>query len=295
MLRTAARSPFALLAVVTLLLLSCAGPANRGLPSAAGQYGVQPHSINFDGKQYSFFWTAPDGSLREARAQDVKLVQDERTFLEIGQDAPVLHLAADEPIAVRHSGGGYASSWFPFIVPIPMGGGPVVYGPSPSSTSPAYRYPPTDKFGQGDTLRGSETTSRPAPPDYSKVQPAPGAVSGQNSGTGDGTAATNRGTGALSGQSGGTGSGSAATDRAGSATSGQAGGVGTGSAATDKAAGQSGTGQTGAGSAATDRQRPVGDSAAPAPAGGGSKPSAGSSSGSSSRPSGGGVGGGRRR
>ena len=236
---TAARSPLASVILALLLLLSCAGPANHGLPGTAGQYEVQSHSVSFDGQQYRFFWRGTDGTLHEARARDVKLVQDQRTFLEIGEGGPVLHLAPEEPVAVQHRSGGYSSAWFPFIVPIPVGG-PVASGPAP--TTPSYRYPPTDQFGRGDTLYGSEVSSRPAPPDYTKVKPAPHAVSGQNGGTGDGTAATNRGTGgALSGQSGGTGSGSAVTDRTRGAVSGQAGGAGSGSAV-------------------TDRQRPVGGS-----------------------------------
>jgi len=72
-------------------------------------------------------------------------------------------------------------------------GGPHLFNPMPvpqtgtASTTPAYRYPPTDTFSRGDSLHGSETTTRPSPPDYRKVQPAPNAVSGQNGGTGGGS------------------------------------------------------------------------------------------------------------
>jgi|SRR5579875_2237663 hypothetical protein len=253
----AMRSPAGLLALVVLLLLSCAGPANQGLPATPGAYDIQTRSVSFDGQQYRFYWRAADGTLHQARARDLKLVQDERSYLEIGGDGPVLHLAPDEPITVQHRSGGSAV-WLPFVVPIPVGG-PVASGPPP--TTPSYRYPPTDRFGQGDTLYGSAATTHPAPPDYSKVRPAPGAVSGQNAGTGDGTAATNRtGTGAVSGQAGGTGSGNAITDkaRAGSgAISGQAGGTGSGSAVTDKARAGTGTG------AVTERQPSGGSSVAP--------------------------------
>jgi hypothetical protein len=237
--RNVARSPGLLLALVVLLLLSCTAPANQGLPSAPGQYEVQGRSVSFDGQQYRFSWRAADGTLHPARARDVQLVQDERTWLEVGPGGAVLHLAPDEPIAVQHRDGAHAV-WLPFVVPIPVGG-PTVSGPPP--TTPSYRYPPTDRYGPGDTLYGSEATTRPAPPDYSKVRPAPGAVSGQNAGTGDGTAATNRAGGAISGQAGGTGSGNAITDkaRAGGAISGQAGGTGSGSAITDKARAGGGT------------------------------------------------------
>lgn len=237
--RTVARSPNLLVALVVLLLLSCAAPANQGLPSAPGQYEVQSRSVSFDGQQYRFYWRAADGSLHPARARDMQLVQDERTWLEVGSGGAVLHLAPDEPIAVQHRDGAHAV-WLPFVVPIPVGG-PTASGPPP--TTPSYRYPPTDRFGHGDTLYGSEATTRPAPPDYSKVRPAPGAVSGHNAGTGDGTAATNRAGGAISGQAGGTGGGTAISDkaRAGSSTlSGQAGGTGSGSAITDKARAGSG-------------------------------------------------------
>jgi hypothetical protein len=285
MLRSFACSPLALLAVAMLLLLSCAGPANRGLPSAPGEYPLQGQSVAFDGKNYSFAWQAPDGALQRAQGHDFKLVQDERSFLKVGEASPVLHLKPDEPIAVqgRDSQGSFASWWLPFFVGTMIGGG------VPYST-PSYRYPPTDRFGRGDTLQGNEAMARPAPPDYSKVRPAPNAVSGQNAGTGDGTAASNRSAAPVAGQSGGAGAGSAATDRRDTAISGQSGGSGAGSAATDKVspaqAGQAGS--TGDGSAASDRGRTDRGAAVGAP------PAApGNGSGASSRSSGGSAGGAR--
>jgi hypothetical protein len=287
MLGLTQRSPLPHLILSLLLLVACGGPATRGLPSSAGEYPVQ--SVAFDGRQYSFHWAGPDGQLHRAQGEDLKLVQDERSFLEVGKGTPVLHLKSDEPVTVhgRDSGGGFSSVWFPFLLGYALGGGgPWVTVPQtgPPGTTPSYRYPPTDKFGPGDTLHGSEATSRPAPPDYRKVQPPPNAVSGQNSGTGGGTAATNRDPAAISGQSGGAGAGSAATDRGTGAISGQSGGAGAGSAATSKDPnGAVAPGGTGAGSAATDRGRTgrtdPGVSAPSAPASGDgvtSRPSGGS-------------------
>jgi hypothetical protein len=291
MARRFARSPVLLL-LAAVLLLAC----NRGLPSGSGEYPIR--SVAFDGKEYSFFWTSPDGSLHEAHGDDFKLAQDDqRSYLEVGNGTPILHLKPDEGIAVRgrDGGGGFSSWWFPFMLGYALGGsGPWVTVPQsgPPPTTPSYRYPPTDTFGRGDTLHGSEATSRPTPPDYRKVQPAPNAVSGQGAGTGGGTAATNKDTGGSSGQSAGTGAGSAASNTGTSGGSGQSGGVGTGGAASNKSDGMSPA--TGAGSAASDRSR-GGASAAP---GGGltSRPGASTSNGgsSSSRSSGGVRSGGRR-
>src|SRR5581483_5020468 len=178
MARRLARTPL-LLVLASLLLLAC----NRGLPSGSGEYPIR--SLSFDGKEYSFYWTSPDGALHEAHGDDFKLVQDDqRSYLEVGHGTPVLHLKPDEGIAVRgrDSGGSFSSWWFPFMLGYALGGnGPWVTVPQsgPPPTTPSYRYPPTDTFGRGDTLHGSEATSRPSPPDYRKVQPAPNAVSGQ--------------------------------------------------------------------------------------------------------------------
>jgi hypothetical protein len=286
-----------LLAIATMLLVAC----NRGLPSGSGEYPIR--SVGFDGKEYSFFWASPDGNLHEAHGDDFKLVQsDERSYLEMGNGTPVLHLKPDEGIAVRgrDSGGGFSSWWFPFMLGYALGGnGPWVTVPQsgPASTTPSYRYPPTDTFGRGDTLHGSEATSRPTPPDYRKVQPAPNAVSGQGAGTGGGTAATNKDAGASSGQSAGTGAGSAASTKGTAAGSGQSGGVGSGGAASNKNDGVSPG--TGAGSAASDRGRSgsgLSAPAAPSAPGGGitSRPGGGSVGGGGSRSSGGVRSGGRR-
>jgi hypothetical protein len=292
-------SPVALLLAV--LLVACSG--GGALPRSPGEYPVQ--SVSFDGRDYGFLWADSGGALHQARTSDVKLVQDEqRTFLEVGNGTPVLHMKPDEAIAVRgrDGGGGFSSMWFPFMLGYALGGtGPWVNVPhsGPPSTSPSYRYPPTDTFGRGDTLHGSEATSRPTPPDYRKVQPAPNAVSGQGAGTGGGAAATNKDTVGSSGQSGGAGAGSAASDKGVGANSGQTGGVGAGAAASNKNDGASAG--TGAGSAASERGRSgssVGGSAAPESSGGAitSRPGAnsGGNGSSSSRSSSGARSGGRR-
>jgi hypothetical protein len=161
------RSPLVHLALALLLLVACGGPATRGLPSSAGEYPVQ--SVAFDGRQYSFHWAGPDGQLHRAQGEDLKLVQDERSFLEVGKGTPILHLKSDEPVTVhgRDSGGGFSSVWFPFLLGYALGGGgPWVTVPQsgPASTSPSYRYPPTDKFGRGDTAPGAARLPQgPAP------------------------------------------------------------------------------------------------------------------------------------
>ncbi len=281
MVRQIARWPL-LLAGLTLLFVACGGSPNHGFPSAPGDYPIQGHSVSFDGRDYGFAWIGPDQSIHQATGPDVKLVQDERSFLSVGQGSPVLHLTQDEPIAVRGHDrqGTFTSSWFPFLLGYALGSGsPGWSGPPP--TSPSYRYPPTDTFSRGDTLQGSEATSRPSPPDYSKVKPAPNAVSGQNGGTGAGTAASNKDSNAaVSGQSGGGGSGTAASDK-GAAIGGQNGGTGAGSAVSNKGSAVGAPSGGSAGAATNKGSSSGGAAAAPAP-----------SNGSSSRP-GAGLGGGR--
>ncbi len=297
MLRRLVRSPLLLLALTAMLLVAC----NHGLPSGSGQYPVK--SVSFDGKEYAFFWTSHDGTVHDAHGDDFKLVQDDqRSYLEVGNGTPVLHLKPDEGIQVRgrDRGGEFSSWWFPFMLGYALGGnGPWVTVPQtgPPPTTPSYRYPPTDNFGRGDTLHGSEATSSAKPPDYKKVQPAPNAVSGQNAGTGGGSAATNKEAAPSSGQTGGSGAGSAASSKGAAPNSGHGSGVGSGSAASNKDGATSPN--SGSGSAATDRGRSgsgVSSAPPPAPSGGGitSRPGPGSSGGSS-RSSGGARSGGARR
>ncbi len=228
----------AALLVFTLLASACSGASDRPAP---GQYDVQKGSVHYDGDRYQLFWANKDGSLHRLETRNLKLVQDpERTYLDVpGSGDPILHLRQDEPITVdgQDHQGSFTSFWFPFWLGSTLGGigrGPVVINqpapgqPTYGSTTPTYRYPPTDTFGRGDELRGTLDSSKAQMPDYTKVQPAPWATTGQTSGTGGGTAATNKSaggvsqpdaiapnTGATSGQSAGTGSGTAASSKGG--------------------------------------------------------------------------------
>ncbi len=211
-----------LLAVLGLLLAACS--ANRGLPDEAGHYDIVKGSVSFDGEKYELLWLDRGGRAHLASGPDFRLVQDERNFLEVGEDSPIIHLREDEPVAVRgqDSRGDFTSFWFPFMLgQVLSSPGPVISQPAPGTTynppprTPSYRYPPTDTFGRDDTLHGSVTNDRPVPPDYGRVRPAPYAVSGQSGGTGSGTAATNKMAAPASGQSGGTGPGTAATSKGG--------------------------------------------------------------------------------
>src|SRR5258708_3815796 len=95
------------------------------------------------------------------------------------------------------------------------------------ATTRAYGSPPTGSFGRDESLHGSVDTSKPTPPDYSKIQPAPYATSAQAAGTGGGSAASNKSPG---GQAGAVSGSTGAT----SAASGQAAGTGGGTAASSK-------------------------------------------------------------
>jgi hypothetical protein len=189
---------------------------------------------------------------------NLRLVRDpDRTFLEVPQSGdPILHMREDEPITVQGQDrqGAFSSPWFPFLLGAVagnvLGGGGfggrgggqtvIINNPAPGERSydastPTYRYPPTGSFGRGEELHGSLDTSKPAPPDYRKVQPAPYATTGMSSGTGGGSAASNKspsgpasvtsGTagyaGAASGQSAGTGGGTAASTKGGFANGSQ--------------------------------------------------------------------------
>jgi hypothetical protein len=208
-----------------IVLGNCAGAASGGLPTAPGRYPVKERSVTFDGERYSFLWADAAGNLQRATTRDVKLRLAEQNLLEITEtrDA-ILHLKQDEPVQVeaRDQRGDFGNFWYPFLIGqlIGGGGGPVVINqPAPREyQQPVYRYPPTDRFDRGDTLTGSQTTDRPGPPDYGRLAPIGGAVSGQAGGAGGGQAATNRAesAGAVSGQRGGAGSGSAALNKSGS-------------------------------------------------------------------------------
>ena len=227
----------AVLFALSLVSSACGGAG--GAPSAPGQYSVQKDSIHFDGERYQLYWADRQGSLHRMETRSLRLVRDpERTYLEVSQGGgdPILHLREDEPITVEGQDhqGSFTSSWFPFLLGATLGnalggrgGGTVILNqPAPGDSgrydpnTPAYRYPPTGTFGRDEDLHGSLDSSKPQPPDYSRVQPAPYATSGKASGTGGGAAASNKSTSgysgvasASSGQSAGTGAGSARSRR----------------------------------------------------------------------------------
>src|SRR5712691_341900 len=248
---------FAALFVLTLITTACGAGGNGG-PSTPGQYSVQKDSVHFDGDRYQLYWADNNGSLHQMDTRKLRLVRDpDRTFLDVPQCGgdPILHMREDEPITVQGQDhqGAFSSPWFPFLVGAAVGnafgggfggfggrgGGqtiiinnPVPGQPSYDASTPAYRYPPTGSFGRDESLHGSLDTSKPTPPNYSKIQPAPSATSAKASGTGGGSAVSNKSpagavsgaTGAAntaSGQSAGTGSGTAASSKGGFANGSQ--------------------------------------------------------------------------
>ncbi|MCL4534575.1 MAG: hypothetical protein M1370_05375 [Bacteroidetes bacterium] len=260
----------AMLAALALLLVAC---GDSGLPKQPGEYAIQPKSITYDGQDYSFYWIDKDKSIHRASKEDLKMMGDTRTYLEMQGKEPILHLSSDDPIAVqaedRH--GSYSSPWFPFMAGAMVGrmtgpsNQPYAGSPPTDPHTPTYHYPPADTFGRDDTLQGSITNNKPSAPDYGKVSPAPNAVSGKSEGTGAGTAASGK-SGTTAGQSGGTGSGAAASEK---------GGFKSGGSSYSSKGGTTGSPKVGGGS-------------------GKSSSSSGKSSGSSGRSSGGRSGGGGR-
>ena len=234
---------FASLFALSFIASACS--AGGGEPSAPGSYSVQANSVRFDGDRYQLYWADNNGSLHRMETQKLRLVRDpERTFLEVPQGGgdPILHLKADEPITVQGQDheGAFSSPWFPFLLGATLGNvfggrgsGPVIINnPAPGERSydastPTYRYPPTGTFGRDDELHGSLDSSKPRTPDYSRVQPAPYATTGKSSGSGGGSAASNKSPGAsgvtnaTSAQSGGAGSGAAASNKGGFASGSQ--------------------------------------------------------------------------
>lgn len=193
---------FLLFIIVPFLLAAIFGGSGGGLPEDPGQYGIVAGSIEYDDGRYRFDWIDPSGETHRASTRDVKLQEDDQTFLEVAQDGQaILHLRAEENVkVVQDPGGGYIT-WIPF----PVGGGPVII----DRDQPTYRAPPTTS--DGGTIRGSETRDRPVTTSDRRDNPV--AISGQNQGTGGGTAATNKSQAPASGQQSGTGTGTAATNK----------------------------------------------------------------------------------
>ena len=213
-----------LLVFIVALLIGCS--SSSGLPAAPGEYEIKPKSLVYDGQDYQFYWTDKDGQLRRATADNVKMVEDQRTFLEMQGKEPIVHLATEEPVTVvgEDRQGGFSSFWFPFFLGQTMGSmgrdrTVVINQPVPGtsgtpSNKPTYHYPPTDSFGRDDSLHGSVTSPKPTTPNYGKIPPAPYSVSGQSGGTGGGTATAGKSVQA-SGQTGSTGTGTAASSKGG--------------------------------------------------------------------------------
>lgn len=250
----------ALLLVLSTFISACA--AGDGAPSTPGQYDVQKGSVHFDGDRYQLYWSDQNGSLHHLDTRKLRLVRDpDRTFLEVPQNGdPILHLREDEPITVdgQDHEGAFSSPWFPFLLGATLGnafggrgGGQtiIINNPVPGESgtyapnTPAYRYPPTGSFGRDDELHGSLDSSKPTTPDYSKVQPAPYATTGKSSGTGGGSAVSNKApnaANATSAQAGGTGGGTAASNKGGFAKGDQSYSSSTGGSSKSIGAGSSG-------------------------------------------------------
>jgi hypothetical protein len=206
--------PFAAIILFTLFSGSC---ERADLPSAPGDYPIENNEIRFDGQDYIFRWIDADQRAHGVETDDVKLAQDDRTFLRVNGGA-TLHLAESQRVQVdaRDDRGNFGTAWYPFLWG-PMGGGPVIVPPTTGGDPrvPTYRYPPTDTFGRDETLGGSVPSSKPRPPDYTNIPNARDTVGGQAGGTGGGAAASGRADRPASGQSGGTGGGSAASSKGG--------------------------------------------------------------------------------
>jgi hypothetical protein len=217
----ARRAVLLLVAGLVMVAGTGCGSSNSGFPREPGQYTIQPGTLSYDGKKYMLQWADASGNLHWAEGEDVRMQRGERSLLEIGNGSPIVHLKEDEAVVVRgrDRDGGFETFWFPFFLgrALGAGSGPVIVNqPYPGDSAPrgpGYQYPPTDTFGRDDSLHGSVQRSKPQTPDYTKVQPAPYAVSGQGAGAGAGTAATNRSATPLSGQAAGTGTGSAASSK----------------------------------------------------------------------------------
>jgi hypothetical protein len=262
---------FPILAVILFAFVS-SGCEHSDLPRDPGDYAIQNNEIRFDGQNYVFRWIGRDGSIHPAKDDDIKMAQDESTFLRVDSSASTLHLAANQSIGVdaRDQRGNFGTMWYPFFFGSPFGGPVIIVPPGTGgdTRSPTYRYPPTDTFGRDDSLGGSIPSSRPTPPDYTRVPNARDTVGGQSGGTGGGAAATGKDVSPTGGQAGGVGSGSAAASK---------GGFRTGPSAYSETRGSpsssvGGGGATGAGSSGALKSPSAGSGAKTSPA----KPSTGS-------------------
>lgn len=230
---------------VVATVARAAPQANAGFPTAPGEYQLRPASLQMDtGGTYYLWWytSGSGGALNLARGSNVKLVEDDRTFLQVQAGAPpILHLKTEEPVALvaatsagqpqtaptsganeqRSGGAGFMSPWmwYPFFL---TGGGTntvIVERDRPvdraTTRTPGYYAPPSTDIEPGGQVRGG-TRSASAPSSAPSFQLKTTTVSGRAGGTGSGTAATAKsgdsatrvGAPRNSGFSSGTGSGS---------------------------------------------------------------------------------------
>jgi hypothetical protein len=261
---------FPFVAIIFFAFVS-SGCERSDLPREHGDYQIQNNEIRYDGQNYTFRWIDKDGAIHPAKDDDIKMAQDQSTFLRVDGSGPALHLAENQSIGVdaRDDRGNFGTLWYPFLFGSPFGG-PVIVVPQDrggDTRTPSYRYPPSDTFGRDDSLGGSVPSSRPSPPDYTRVPNARDTVGGQSGGTGGGAAATGKEVAPAGGQAGGVGSGSAASSK---------GGFRTGPSAYSESRGAPsssvGGGAGGAGSSGALKSPQAGSGAKPAP----SKPSTGS-------------------
>src|SRR3972149_3907952 len=92
-------SRIASIVLVLILALSLVG-CSQGLPRQDGQYELKPQSLTYDGRDYEFYWVDSSAQLKQYQGREVKLVQDERSFLEVKDGKPIVHLNQDEPVTV---------------------------------------------------------------------------------------------------------------------------------------------------------------------------------------------------
>jgi hypothetical protein len=204
---------------IIVFAFGSSGCQRSDLPRESGDYQIQNNEVRFDGQNYIFRWIGKDGSVHLAKDDDIKMAQDDSTFLRVEGSGASLHLAGNQSIGVdaRDERGNFGTLWYPFLFGSPFGG-PVIVVPRDrggDTRTPTYRYPPTDTFGRDDSLGGSVPSPRPTPPDYTRIPNTRDTVGGQSGGTGGGAAATGKQVAPAAGQVGGVGSGSAASAKGG--------------------------------------------------------------------------------
>src|SRR5688572_31449859 len=85
--------------VIVLFVVASPGCEQSDLPKTAGDYPIHNNEIRFDGKDYIFRWVDRDQSLHPVETDDIKLAQDEATFLRVNGGG-TLHLAQNQQVRV---------------------------------------------------------------------------------------------------------------------------------------------------------------------------------------------------